>query len=224
MLALPTLLVAALPLVASAHEHDVFLINGSEYTFVVGSLNEPLVVDDKTGLDLTITKGGGHATMSADGDMDGAPAASTPVTGLESTLKVELIAGDAKKTLEISPMYGKPGSYTAPFYPTVATTFSYRLFGTIDETPVDLTFTCVPEGTPKAADDTASVKLSDAVTRTLHAGAFTCPMEKENLGFPEQSASIKSLTEAKGTATTGFAVGLAGLALAAVAFVRARRS
>jgi hypothetical protein len=223
VMALPTLLVVALPLVASAHEHDTFIINGSTYSFVVGSLNEPLVVDDKTGLDLTITKGGGAMTMSADGDMDGAPAAAVPVTGLENSLKLELVAGSAKKSLDISPQYGKAGAYTAAFYPTVATTFSYHLTGEIDSTPVDLTFTCVPEGTPKAADDTSSVKISDSVTRTLHSGAFGCPLEKENLGFPEDSVSIRSLADAKGTATTGFAIGLAALALAAIAFVSARR-
>jgi hypothetical protein len=222
LLALPTLLVAALPLVASAHEHDTFVINGAPYTFTIGSLNEPVVVDDKTGLDLTVTKGGGAMTMSADGDMDGPAAASVPVTGLETSLKLELVAGDTKKSLEISPQYGAAGTYTAAFYPTVATTFSYHLTGTIDSTPVDLTFTCVPDGTPKAADDTSTVKLSEAVTRTLHAGAFGCPLDKGSLGFPENSASVRELATKRDTAS--MVLGAAALAIAVFALIRTRRS
>jgi hypothetical protein len=206
LLALPTLLVAALPLVASAHEHDTFVINGTPYTFTIGSLNEPVAVDDKSGLDLTVTKG----------------TATTPVTGLETSLTLELVAGGAKKTFAISPQYGAPGKYTAAFYPTVATTFSYHLTGTVDSTPIDLTFTCVPEGTPKAADDTSTVKLSDTVTRTLHAGAFGCPTDKGSLGFPENSASIRELAGRRDTAS--MVLGAAALALAVIALVRSRRS
>ena len=219
--AIPATLLLLLPLAASAHEHDTFTINGKTYTFVVGSLNEPLVVDDKSGLDLTITKGSGMATMGPDGDMDGPPSASTPVTGLEDTLKVEMVAGDTKQPFDLSPQYGKPGAYETTFYPTVATTFSYHLTGTIDSTPVDLTFTCVPEGTPKAADDTTSLKLSDSVTRTLHSGAFGCPLPKEDLGFPEKAVTLVS---AKNSTTSMWAIGfgLIGAILGLVAISRRR--
>ncbi len=216
-----------MPFAASAHQRATYTINGSTYQFVIGSLNEPIAVDDKTGLDLTVTRGSGAATMSADGDMDGMSAASVPVTGLESSLKVELVAGNQKKTLSLSPVYGKAGAYSAAFYPTVATTFSYHLTGTIGDTPVDLTFTCTPEGTPKAADDTSSVKISDGVTRTLLAGGFSCPASKESLGFPEQSASVSALSaslKSLGTTTHGaLGIAVAALVLAVLALVRRRR-
>ena len=86
-----------LPLVASAHEHATYTIDGAPYQIVIGSLNEPVAVDDKTGVDLTVNKcytAACTATKGPDGDMDGP--AGTPVTGLESTLKVELVAGDQK--------------------------------------------------------------------------------------------------------------------------------
>lgn len=207
-----------LPLVASAHEHDTFKIGNAHYQFVIGSLNEPIVVDDKTGLDLTVTKCYSAActpTKSADGDMDGP--AGTPVTGLENTLKVEMTAADQTKTFEINPQYGKPGAYKTTFYPTIATTFSYHITGTISDTPVDLTFTCVPEGTPRAEDDATAVKLSDSVTRTSHGGGFGCPAAKEALGFPVKASSINSLSDeagnAKGMAQAVLAFGAVGLVL-----------
>lgn len=224
---IPAFFIAALPFSASAHQHALFSIEGSTYQFVVGSLNEPITVDDKTGVDLTVTMGKGMPTMSADGEMDGMPAAAAPVTGLENSLKVELIAADQKKTLSLSPVYGKAGSYSAAFYPTVATTISYRFFGTIGKTPVDITFTCVPEGTANAADDMKQVELSGGVTRIMNAGAFTCPRPKETLGFPEASASVKSISDSvrgsASTAHTAMGLGGAALALSVVALVRRRR-
>src|SRR4051812_31820585 len=115
LLLLP-LAVMLVPLAASAHQHATYTIGKNVYTFTVGSLNEPMVVDDKSGVDLTVTKGGGQATMGADGDMDGPAVAATPVTGLETTLKVEISAGSQKRTFDLSPQYGKPGAYSAPFY------------------------------------------------------------------------------------------------------------
>ena len=87
------------PLTALAHEHDMFQIGDKQYQFVVGSLNEPVVVDDKTGVDLTVTSGGGAPTRSPDGGMDGPPTKSAPVTGLDKTLQVEISAGSQKKVL-----------------------------------------------------------------------------------------------------------------------------
>ena len=198
-----------LPLAASAHQHAMFAIGKSTYTFTVGSLNEPLVVDDKTGVDLTVTKGSGMATMSADGDMDGPAAASVPVLGLDQTLKVEISAGDQKKTLALTPQYGKAGSYSATFYPTVATTLSYRFFGTVDGNKVDISFSCLPEGATKAADDNVMHDLGGGVMQTMKAGAFGCPMNKEALGFPEASATVGSLAADTASARTYSYVGIA---------------
>lgn len=212
------LLALMLPLVASAHQHAMYTFGGNTYTFVVGSLNEPVAVDDKTGVDLTITKGAGVPTMGADGDMDGVPANSKPVTGLEKTLQVELSAGGQKKVLPLSPVWGKEGSYSAPFYPTVATSISYRFFGTIDGTPVDVTFTCKPEGA-NAADE-GHKDLGNGVMQMMKTGGFGCPAEKATMGFPEASATLGSL---KGDASGARGYGIAGIALGAIALVLSMR-
>ena len=187
------LLVFGSPFFVLAHERYTYQIGGQTYQIVVGSLNEPLIVDDKSGLDLTVTRGGGTVTMSADGDLDGAPASSVPVTGLEQTVKVEMIAGGAKKMMDISPVYGKSGGYKTSFFPTVQTTFSYRIFGTINDTQVDLTFTCNPAGNPQVQDDNSPVKVSDNVTRLSKTGAFGCAEAKADFGFPEKAPSSYDL-------------------------------
>lgn len=204
---LPVLALVALPVTTDAHSRWAFMINGEKYDFVIGSLNEPLTVDDKTGLDLRISK------------------ATAPVTGLEESLKVEMIAGDARRTTDISPVYGTAGAYKNVFYPTIATTLSYRIFGTIAETPFDYTFTCNPAGHAVATDDTSEVKVSDSVTRLLQAGSFSCPTAKEDLGFPEKSVALagfsaeveKRVKRAKHKGMAGIGLSVLALALAGYA-------
>jgi len=219
----PTLALLALPLVASAHEVATYQIGSSNYQFVVGSLNEPVVVDDKTGVDLTVSKCYTAAcapTMNSDGDMDGP--AGTPVTGLDQTLKVTLSAGGQKKTLALSPQYGKDGGYSATFYPTVATTMSYEFTGTVNGTAVDLTFTCLPDGTAKAPLDTAHTQISDGVTQTSVSGGFACPLEKAALGFPEQSAALGDVAGLASSART-YAIGAIVLSVIALGAALWRR-
>src|SRR6185295_2042091 len=101
-------------------------IGNRDYEMEVGSLNEPVHVDDKTGVELTVSDEHTKA----------------PITGLEKTLKVEIAAGDQKKVFNFEPAWEAAGSYTAVYFPTVQTTYSYRIFGTINATPFDATFTC----------------------------------------------------------------------------------
>lgn len=203
-----------LPTSALAHETQVFEVNGEKYRFVIGSLNEPIVVDDKTGFFMSVAEDSGTEEEADHHSTEGA------ITGLEESLKVELIAGDKKKTLDISPVYNTPGSYQAPFYPTVATTLSYRVFGTIHETPVDLTFTCTPAGHTKAEEDTTRVEVSDKVARVLKTGAFGCPQPKEAMGFPEESASVIEMAKGSDMGIWGVGLGALGVALAGFALMR----
>ena len=181
------LCVATLCLLASvqsafAHETHTYRIGNKTYQLTVGSLNEPVAIDDKTGFDFRVVM---------PSEKQGAEA--TPVSGLDQTLKVELAAGDKKKVFDIQPAFGAPGSYRTAFYPTVQTTMSYRVFGTIDSAPIDLTFTCNPAGHPRTPDDSTETKISDQVTRLSRRGAFGCPADKAALGFPEASPSLVEL-------------------------------
>lgn len=210
------LIAAMLPLTTYAHQHAVYEIGGEKYEFVVGSLGEPITVDDMTGVDLRVSMPE-HAAM---GDTDH-HAEGGAVTGLENALQVELIAGDTKKIFELSPKYNTPGAYTAKFYPTVATTLSYRFLGTIRDTPVDLVFTCRAEGAENAEE--GEKEISPGVKQISKTGGFGCPSEKEELGFPEESIPVVDVAnDARSARTFSFvALSLAALALL-VGFVRRR--
>lgn len=217
------------PSFAFAHERQVFTIGSNQYLFTVGSLNEPVVIDDKTGVDLRVRLA--DPTNPGDGNAIGAK----PVEGLEQSLKVEISAGDKKEILNLEPAYKDPGTYKAIFFPTVQTTYAYRFFGTVDNTPVNLTFTCLPAGTPKSEEDKSVVPLGDKVSRTLKVGGFGCPLQKEILGFPELSMSVNGLHEdmhgdlsalektVSSSTKTGTTFGIVALAISIVALVRTRK-
>ena len=176
---------------ASAHERDTFKIGSKYYVLTVGSLNEPFVVDDISGVDLRVSQVMGPAAAGASKEKD----KGTPVTGLEQTLKVELAAGDKKETLSFDPSDEAPGAYAANFIPTVQTTYSYRIFGTINNSPVDFTFTCATGEVSETAEDNSQLKVSETITRLKKIGAFACPAPRKNMGFPEPSLSSYELNQ-----------------------------
>ena len=164
---------------AFAHERQLYTIGGQDYLIVIGSLNEPIFVDDKSGVDLRVL------TADPNNPMNSTAEGAVPVEGLEETVQVELGAGNVTKVLQLEPAFGEPGAYEAPFYPTVATTLTYRLFGTINNTPVDLTFTCTPTGEAGATADNSTVQVSEGVVRKGIEGGYGCPAQVTDAGFPE---------------------------------------
>jgi hypothetical protein len=164
---------------AFAHQRQLYTIGGQDYLIVIGSINEPIYVDDKTGVELRVLRADPNNPMNSSAE------GAAPVEGLEETVQVELGAGNVTKVLQLEPAFGEPGAYEAPFYPTVATTLTYRLFGTINNTPVDLTFTCTPTGEAGATADNSTVQVSEGVVRKGIEGGYGCPSPLTDAGFPE---------------------------------------
>jgi len=131
-------LVAALTLApGTAEAHETREILGGKYRVVVGFLNEPVFVGDKSGLDLRITDNP-PAT-------DGAEPERTGIEGLEATLKAEGIYGDQRMELPLEPVFRQPGAYASYFYPAATGDYTFRIYGTINGEEVDESFTSGPE-------------------------------------------------------------------------------
>jgi hypothetical protein len=190
-LALAALLVSFVSITmpqAFAHQRQLYTIGNQDYLIVIGSLNEPIFVDDKSGVDLRVM------TADPNNPMNSSAEGAAPVEGLDETLQVEIAAGNNTKVLQLEPAFGEPGAYEAPFYPTVATTYTYRLFGTINNTPVDLAFTCTPTGEAGAAPDNSTEQVSEGVVRKGIEGGFGCPAPLTDAGFPEPLMSNYEIT------------------------------
>jgi hypothetical protein len=178
---------------ASAHEHRTIL-NG-KYELVVGLLNEPAVSDELNSLDLRVSDVS-QATPTSDEDA----AVGTPVEGLESTLKVDIIFGDQTQTLTLEPRWQTPGAYNAWLIPVQPGDYSFHVTGTINGESVDETFTPGPE-------------------------TFSSVTDRATLEFPKQSASHQPAIGAIADSGSGYFGGelLAGIAaLVAIAALALR--
>ncbi len=162
---------------AGAHQRQLLQIGGTDYLFVVGFLNEPVFTGDRSGVDLNVV------LPDPSNPTDPRAPNAKPVEGLDETLKVEVRAGPRAKVLDLRPVWRAPGRYEALFYPTVATIYSYRFFGSVNGTPVDVTFTCSPAGGAPAGEP-GPVKLADDVTRKALVGSFGCPVDRSEVEFP----------------------------------------
>ena len=176
-----------LPMVASAHERQAFEINGEQYLFIVGSLGEPVVVDDKTGTDLRVFKADPNdvGNSSAEG--------AEPVEGLEESLKVIMSADGQSREMDLATVYGQVGAYKTLFFPTKSTQLTYTIVGELNGVDIELPFTCeFGDHVMSAGHDHGQETeiLDDNVSRIFQSGSFTCPREKAPLGFPVDSASV----------------------------------
>ena len=148
--ALSTLAIGATLLAAplTAEAHEVRQIADGRYQIVVGFMNEPVFAGDKSGLEFFVSDLSAPATPQAsaasDGDED-EESAGAPVDGLEKTLKAEVIYQDQTLELPLDARYGTPGAYQSIFYPTKPGDYTFRIYGTIGDTPIDESFTSGPD-------------------------------------------------------------------------------
>ncbi|HEY6534646.1 MAG TPA: hypothetical protein VIY08_02380 [Candidatus Nitrosocosmicus sp.] len=171
----------------SAHQKQLVSINGKDYLLVVGSANEPAFVDDKSGVELFA-----YLPTNKSDPTSTDPNSTKPIEGLEKNLKVEVSAGSKKTVLDFDPQDKDPGHYIATFFPTVQTTYNYRVFGNVSGTPISLTWTCSPVSEDTVVSN-SSVKISDGVVRKAVIGGFPCPEPRSDKAFPETYPPIADM-------------------------------
>jgi hypothetical protein len=159
------------------------------YTFVVGWLNEPAFVNVANAVDLRVSR-------TED---------SSPVTGLDQTLKVEVTQGDKKTELAFRPRSNTPGAYDGRTFPTAVGVYSFRIFGAIDGANVNETFTSGP----------------NTFGNIVEPPGFPNPLPlnqqlEESLGGLEQRVVSLESEDNSGDADTAMMVGIAGIIVGAV--------
>jgi hypothetical protein len=169
------------------HETRLYTIGDRDYFFTVGSINEPVYVDDRSGVELFASWP--DPTDPRNSDANG----TNPIEGL--AMKVDVSAGGKNMTLDLEPAYGDPGHYEAVFYPTVPTTYSYTVYGDINGTAFRDTYTCNPTVGSEPAQDNSTMPVSDGVTRIIKEGGFGCIESRDDVSFPEQYISNYELQQ-----------------------------
>lgn len=215
------LFVCILPSGLHAHERQTFEVNGINYQFVVGSVGEPVFVDDKSGVELRVER----VSVALGHEEHHHGVGPGAVEGLEKVLKVELRAGDKKKVLDLTAAYNEVGLYRAPFFPTASEQLTYRFYGVLEGTPIDVSFTCAEAGhVMESKAETSRVEIAPGIVRVSKAGSFSCPREKNALGFPHETVSIAQVdNNASSSGTIGYMAGAIGLFALGASLFRRRR-
>ena len=140
------LVAALLPLAAAAHEHRE--VAGGQYEMSVGFIEEPAFVGEQNGLSVEFVSlaAAPAATPEAIGAEGGEAHHGAPVEGLTGSIQAEVIFGDQRMALALTPAFGEPGVYHAIFFPTQPGDYTFRIFGDLQGTALDETFTSSPEG------------------------------------------------------------------------------
>jgi hypothetical protein len=169
-----------------AHESRLYNIGNKDYWITVGSIGEPVYVDDKSGAEAFIR------TADPSNPLDRNANGTKMIEGLERDLKFEVSAGDKKKIFEIEPAFDDPGHYEAFFYPTIETTYNYRLFGTINNVTVNFDFQCqTTEG--EGNQDNSTKQISEDIDQKAQRGGFGCITSRADVSFPEPYVSNNEL-------------------------------
>ena len=176
------------PAVASAHK----LITVGNYAIEMGFEQEPALQGDLNGLYLSVTDS----------------STGKPVTGLANTLKAEIQFGTAIRTLPLEPQDGQ-GAYIAWVVPTEVGSYTWRVFGTIGGSPVDVSAS-------SGADSFNEVQPQSALTfpgtGTGLAGVSATDLSQELIAVRDRAdAAASAASAARWIALAGVVLGIAGL-------------
>jgi hypothetical protein len=120
-----------------------------DYTIEIGWREEPAYTGLMNGPEITVShhddEGEALATPETENvhtNSDEAlhEAEINGIEGLEDTLQIEVSFGPEARVLNLRPIPDEPGHYTADLIPTLPGDYSFRVFGVVEETEVDETF------------------------------------------------------------------------------------
>ncbi len=121
--------------------HEVREVGDGQYQIVVGFQNEPVFLNDKSGLEFFVSSipEGVDPETAEEGELP-------PIDGLEETLQAEVsFGGSEPMALPIDASFGQPGAYESTFFPTAEGDYTFHIFGQIENLAVDEEFTSGPE-------------------------------------------------------------------------------
>jgi hypothetical protein len=168
------------PQYTMGHQRQLIIINDTDTLYRIASLNEPVFVDDKSGIDM-------FAYVPDPNVQTNYKAIKTKtLTGLESILRVDVFGDRKNQTLDFETYSTDPVHYKAYLITTLSTVYTYKLFCNVNGIKLGLDFTFVPAvGKPEAKSDNFTINLSDNVVKKAIGGSFDCPIPAEDQGFPE---------------------------------------
>src|SRR5215469_7510499 len=160
---------------ASAHMRQLLTIGGKKYLLEVGSQVEPPYVGEKNAVQFFAW------TPDPKDPLNDSAKGIKNITGLDKTVNVIVSAGPVSKRLDFTPSTTNTAEYDATFFPTAQTTYTYTLVGKVNNTPIHISYRCVPGAGDDTPGNNTKATVSSGVVRDMVAGGYACPIPKVNI-------------------------------------------
>ena len=191
--------------VAYAHTVD----SVGEYRLEIGWMNEPVVSGETNGIELFVSPMEPGLELEDQVFKDG-------ITGLDDTLKMQLVYKEQKITLPFSADHNVPGKYYAFVDPTTPGFYQANILGTIKETTISLSM-----HPPKVHDRSyIEFPVKEEETRQQLLEEHTT-IQKQHESLQQQIDEIKG--QSPSIAFVGIGLGIAGIVIASIAISKIKK-
>ena len=196
-------------LLGTAFGHTIDSVD--KYRLEIGWMNEPVVSGETNGIELFVSPLEPKLELKEQKFKDG-------ISGLEKSLKMQLLYKEEKITLFLSPDHNIPGKYYAFVNPTVSGFYQANILGNIGETPVSLSMH------PPKVNERSYIEFpepSDITLNQLIDGHTTLVGEINDL-----KKSISKLEQSNQQITIGYfgiGLGISGIIIASIALSKTKR-
>src|SRR3989338_5605921 len=194
-------------LLGTAFGHTIDSID--EYRLEIGWMNEPVVSGETNGIELFVSPLESKLDLKEQKFKNG-------ISGLEKSLKIQLLYKEEKITLSLSPDHDISGKYYAFVNPTISGFYQVNILGSIGETPVSLSMHPPKVGERSYIEFPES---SDITLNQLIDGHTTLIGEINNL-----KESITTLEQSNQQMNIGYiGIGMIGIIIATIALSKTKR-
>ena len=181
------------------------------YRLEIGWMNEPIVSGETNGIELFVSSLEPNLELKEQKFKDG-------VSGLEKSLKIQLVFKDKNIMLPLSADHNTVGKYYAFITPTVSGFYQANILGNIGNTPVSLSMH------PPKVDDRSYIEFpepSDITLNQLIDGHTTLVGEINNL--KELVTQIQKSNQQMNVGYIGIGMGITGIIIALMAFSKIKK-
>jgi len=190
-----------------AYGHTIDSIG--EYRVEIGWMNEPVVSGDTNAIEFYVSPLVSGLDLKDQVFKNG-------ISGLNKTVKIQLVYKDESIMLPLSPDHNIPGKYYAFVNPTISGFYQANILGIIEDTPISLSMH------PPKVEERSYIEFPEPTDLTLTQmidGHTTLIADINNL-----KESVKNLeeTQTNNMGYVGIGVGIIGIVIAIIALVKSK--
>lgn len=203
------ILLLLIPGFGNAFGHTIDSVG--EYRLEIGWMNEPVVSKEINGIELFVSKLEPGLELKDQKFKDG-------ISGLEKSLKIQLLYKEEKITLHLSPDHNIPGKYYAFVTPTVSGFYQANILGNIGEIPISLSMH------PPKVDERSYIefpKPSDLTLTQLIDGHTTLVGEINDL--KNSVSKLEQSNQQMNINYISIGIGIFGICIASIALYKIKK-